>query len=75
MHEPRCGRAEDMLSFAEAAALTGTSRYRIGEVVKRAGVPTYTNARDGRKKFIRREDAGRLTAYFLLDAPADGGAP
>ena len=54
------------VSFAEASALTGIDKYRIGKVVKRAGVPVYRSPVDARKKFIKREDVGRLTEFVPM---------
>ena len=48
------------LSMAEAAQVTGISKYRIGAVVKQEGLPTYVAAADRRKKWLREADVGRL---------------
>lgn len=50
-------RRPSFLSFAEVAQLTGISRFRLRAVVTREGLTVYRSHVDGRKRFLRREDA------------------
>ena len=63
LHPPRGAHVPvGFVSFAHAVAVTGIGKYRIGEAVKRAGVPVYRSPADARRKYIREEDVERLTA-------------
>jgi hypothetical protein len=63
------------VSFAHAVAVTGIGKYRIGEAVKRAGVPVYRSPADARRKYIREEDVERLTAAVPeIPEPPDAGS-
>lgn len=64
----------EYLSFADAVSATGIAKGRLGDVVKRAGVPVYRSPADARKKYIRKEDVGRLTGYTLESPGAPPGA-
>lgn len=61
------------VTFAQASAITGIDKYRVGEVVKRAGVPVYRSPADARKKFLKQEDVARLTAP-RPETPEDAGS-
>jgi hypothetical protein len=60
----------EYVSFAEAAGVVGIDKYRMAVVVKRAGVPVYRSPQDARKKFLKRDDLARLTAYYRVEASA-----
>lgn len=48
------------LTVAEAAAVTGTTRFHISRLVKREGLTTYVQRTDRRRKYLRRADVERL---------------
>lgn len=48
------------LTMAEAAAVTGTSRFQMSRLIKREGIPTYELPRDRRQKLIKEQDLEQL---------------
>lgn len=62
-------KTSPFLTFSEAAAVAGISRFHIRRVVARMGLTVYTNRLDARKRFLKREDVVRMVTPVLICEP------
>jgi hypothetical protein len=67
-------RMAGYLTVAEAAAVTGTTRFHISRLVKREGLTTYVQRADRRKKFLRASDIDKLMRPEPAPQPAEPDA-